>query len=162
MQNINGVKKIVANENGRKIQINDDPNQGIVVTVTENGKAKKYEAKNADELKKKHPDGYKIYEKYSKNQMPPIRLQQLFPQAVQGRRNADILRRLADATRQLKTAQTKHEAQLKSMQADLNKALETLKQLEGDSADMSAEDRAKWNSAFKQLEQLKKQLETDR
>ncbi len=67
---VNGVKEIEVEENGRKIKINEDPNNGIKIEVTEkiNGKevTKKYEAKNADDLKKNHPEGHKIYEKYGK------------------------------------------------------------------------------------------------
>ena len=54
------------------MKIVDDPAQGIKVEVTEkqNGKevTKKYEAKNAEELKKKLPAGYEIYKKYGGEQ----------------------------------------------------------------------------------------------
>jgi hypothetical protein len=67
---VNGVKDITVEENGKKVRIQDDPNNGIKLEVTEkkDGKetTKKYEAKNAAELKKKHPDAYKIYEKHGK------------------------------------------------------------------------------------------------
>jgi hypothetical protein len=70
MRNVNGVKSIKVNDNGRQIQIDEDPNKGIKIEVNEkvDGKdvKKKYEAKNAAELKKKHPEGYKLYEKYGK------------------------------------------------------------------------------------------------
>lgn len=65
---VNGVKQITVEENGQKVQIREDPNNGIKLEVTEkkDGKetTRKYEAKDAAELKKKHPDAYKIYEKY--------------------------------------------------------------------------------------------------
>lgn len=70
MKNNNGVKEIEAEENNRKIKINDDPNQGIKIEITEtkDGKetTRKVEAKDADDLKKKDADAFKDYEKYSK------------------------------------------------------------------------------------------------
>lgn len=67
----NGVKEIDVDDNGKKVKILDDPNNGIKIEVTEKNKegkeeTKKYEAKNADELKKNQPDAHKIYEEYSK------------------------------------------------------------------------------------------------
>ena len=68
----NGVKEIEANENGCKTKITEDPNQGIKIEVaeTKDGKATKrtYAAKNAEDLKKNHPEGYQLYEKYAKQQ----------------------------------------------------------------------------------------------
>ena len=65
----NGVKTTEVQEQGKKITIQDDPNNGIKVEITEkkNGKdvTKKYSAKNKDELKKKHPEAYKVYQKYN-------------------------------------------------------------------------------------------------
>ena len=71
VRTVNGVKEIDAEENGQKVHIKDDPQNGITVKITEknaDGKeeTKTYEAKNADDLKKKHPDAHKVYEKYSK------------------------------------------------------------------------------------------------
>ncbi|NQT37307.1 MAG: hypothetical protein HQ581_07460 [Planctomycetes bacterium] len=72
MKNINGVKEIEADEGDRKVKIVDDPAKGIKmeITTTKNGKksTEKYEAKNADELKKKHPEAHKLYKQYSQNQ----------------------------------------------------------------------------------------------
>ncbi len=72
MRNVNGVKEVDVDETGRKIKIHDDPQKGIRIEVTskKNGKdvTEKYEAKDAEELKKKHPEGHKIYELYGKNQ----------------------------------------------------------------------------------------------
>ena len=68
VKNVNGVKEINASEDGKTVKIKDDPAQGIKVELTEkqNGKevTKKYEAKNVEELKKKHPAGYELYKKY--------------------------------------------------------------------------------------------------
>jgi hypothetical protein len=78
VKDVNGVKEIEAEENGRKVKINDDPAKGIKLEVTETKDGKettqKYEAKDAAELKTKHPEAHKLYEEYSK-QPAGIRLQ---------------------------------------------------------------------------------------
>jgi len=75
----NGVKEIEVEEKDRKIKITEDPAGGIKMEVTEKkeGKetTKKYAAKNADELKKKHADAHKIYEKYGKGAGANIQIQ---------------------------------------------------------------------------------------
>ncbi len=67
---INGVKTVEANEDGRKIKIVEGPNQPIKieVTTTKDGKSatEKYEAKDAAELKTKHPKAHELYTKYAK------------------------------------------------------------------------------------------------
>jgi hypothetical protein len=69
VKNINGVKEIDASEDGKTVKIQDDPAQGIKIELSEkeNGKevTKKYDAKNVEELKKKHPAGYELYKKYA-------------------------------------------------------------------------------------------------
>jgi exonuclease VII small subunit len=69
MTNNNGVKQIEAEEGNRKVKIKDDPNNGIEMEVTETKDGKeatqKYQAKNAEELKKNHPEAHKIYEQYN-------------------------------------------------------------------------------------------------
>lgn len=66
----NGIKEIEATENGCKTKITEDPNQGIKIEVaeTKDGKETKrtYAAKTAEDLKKNHPEGYQLYEKYAK------------------------------------------------------------------------------------------------
>ncbi len=68
IKNNNGIRDIEAEENGRKVKITDDPNNGIKMEVTEKEGAKEvkkeYSAKNAAELKEKHPEAHKIYEQY--------------------------------------------------------------------------------------------------
>ncbi len=68
VRTVNGVKTIEAEEADQKIKITDDPKAGIKMEVTskKDGKdvTEKYEAKNAEELKKKHLEAYKIYAKY--------------------------------------------------------------------------------------------------
>jgi hypothetical protein len=67
---VNGIKSIEAEGNGKKVQITDDPTKGIQMEVTETKDGKettqKYEAKDAAELKTKHPEAHKLYEEYSK------------------------------------------------------------------------------------------------
>lgn len=69
MKTNNGVKEIEAEENGRKVKITDDPAEGIKMEVTEKKDGKeatqKYAAKDAAELKTKHPEAHKLYEEYS-------------------------------------------------------------------------------------------------
>lgn len=65
----NGVKTTEVKDKDRQVKIVDDPDKGLQLEVTEtkDGKetTKKYEAKNADELKTKDAEGHKIYEQYS-------------------------------------------------------------------------------------------------
>jgi FtsZ-binding cell division protein ZapB len=72
VQNSNGVKTIEAEENDRKVKITEDAAGGIKmdVTTTKNGKevTDKYEAKNADDLKKKNGPAYDLYKQYSSGQ----------------------------------------------------------------------------------------------
>lgn len=69
--NVNGDKSIDVTENGKKIKITENKG-GITVTVTDppqgdkKPKPKQYKAANADELRKKHPEAHKLYEKYAK------------------------------------------------------------------------------------------------
>ena len=72
MKVVNGAKEIEVEEGGKTVKITDDPQQGIKIEVTakENGKevTKKYEAKDAKELEKKHPEGYKLYKQHAADQ----------------------------------------------------------------------------------------------
>jgi hypothetical protein len=71
VKNANGVREIDVEEGDKKVKIHDDPKNGIKIEVTTKKDGKdvtdKYEAKDAEELKKKHPEGYKVYEEYGKN-----------------------------------------------------------------------------------------------
>jgi hypothetical protein len=66
---INGVKKIEAEDGDRKINIAKNADESIKMEITEkiNGKTatKKFAAKNADDLKKKAPKAYEIYKEYA-------------------------------------------------------------------------------------------------
>jgi hypothetical protein len=68
VSNNNGVREIKATDGDKVVKITDDPANGIKIESTDkvNGKevTKKYEAKNVDELKKKEPEGYKLFKEY--------------------------------------------------------------------------------------------------
>jgi hypothetical protein len=68
VSNNNGVRQIKATDGDKTVKIDDDPANGIKIECTDkvNGKevTKKYQAKNVDELKKKEPEGYKLYKEY--------------------------------------------------------------------------------------------------
>jgi hypothetical protein len=63
-----GQRKVHVQENGRAIDIVEDPNKHIRITVTERvgdkDETKTYEAASVDELKQKHPEGFALYEKH--------------------------------------------------------------------------------------------------
>jgi hypothetical protein len=71
VQNINGGRQVDIEEGNRKIRINDGNGQPIKIEVTTkaNGKdsTEKFEAKDVEELKKKHPGAYQIY-----SEAPPL------------------------------------------------------------------------------------------
>ena len=67
----NGVTTVNAEENGQKVKILKDPKKGITVEITEGKEGKKetnkYQAANAEELKKKNPKAHELYQKYTGN-----------------------------------------------------------------------------------------------
>jgi hypothetical protein len=67
-QNVNGHRTVDATENDRTVHLEDDPQNGISIKVTEkvDGKEKvtEYKAKDLDDLKKNHTEGAKLYQKY--------------------------------------------------------------------------------------------------
>ncbi|MGY8768089.1 MAG: hypothetical protein ACKVH8_06635 [Pirellulales bacterium] len=71
---INGVEEIEVKQPDWSCKIHADPKQSIKVEITEKKNDKpvtrKFEAKNVAELKTKHPEAYKIYQKYSHNGSP--------------------------------------------------------------------------------------------
>ena len=73
VKNVNGNKEIDVTDNDTKIRIAENKD-GITMTVTDppqgdkKPKPREYKAATADELKKKHPEAYKLYEKYAKGQ----------------------------------------------------------------------------------------------
>ena len=158
MRNVNGIKDIEVTENGRKVKIHDDPNQGIKVEIIETKEGKlvtrAFKAKNADELKKKSPEAHKLYEKYSKGQagniqlgniqiqgnvFPPNQIPQFRIPGVPQQIPANMQRRVADL--QLRQMERMIQSIQKQLQADgedagpakatlehLKKALEEIKQ----------------------------------
>jgi len=157
MRNVNGIKDIEITENGRKVKIHDDPNQGIKVEIIETKEGKPvtrtFQAKNAEELKKKSPEAHKLYEKYSKggagniqlgniqiqgNVFPPIQIPQFKLPGVPQQIPANMQRRVADI--QLRQMERMIQSIQKQLQADgedesakatlehLKKALEEIKQ----------------------------------
>lgn len=78
IRNANGQKTIEAEEDGKQVKIEIDPAGAIKMSVTEKvdgqDKTSEYTAKNADELKKNHPDAHKLFEKYNQNN-PAIQVQ---------------------------------------------------------------------------------------
>jgi hypothetical protein len=68
-----GVKTINVDDNGKKIRIVDDPKKGIEgeYTETKDGKetTQKFAAKDADELKTKHPEAHKLYLQFAKGEV---------------------------------------------------------------------------------------------
>ncbi|MEZ6058004.1 MAG: hypothetical protein R3C01_14995 [Planctomycetaceae bacterium] len=67
-RNVNGQRQVDINENGKKIHIEDQNGKNIQIEVTENVNGKevvtKYAAEDLETLKKNHPEGAKVYEKY--------------------------------------------------------------------------------------------------
>ena len=116
IKQVNGTMEIEVEEKNLKVSIKENPQNGIKMEVTEkkDGKetTKKYEAKDADDLAKKHPEAHKLYKKYTKapnfnvrlpgfqqaiplipgqNQIPPIPNLRLPPGLIpqQARRSLD-------------------------------------------------------------------------
>ena len=81
VKDVEGVKEVEVVEGERTIKINADPTKGIQVQVTEkkDGKdvTKQFEAKDADELKEKHPEAHKLYEQYKNGAAAEIRIEGL-------------------------------------------------------------------------------------
>jgi hypothetical protein len=152
IKNVNGVKEIEAKENGTKVKITDDPVNGIKMEVTKNtnGKieTKKYEAKNAEELKKNEPEAHKLYEKYSKDQGIKIQMQGLqaggniLPLQMQPRQ---IPKGAAQPPRAFDPMRVAGE--LRSAREDLQKLIERSKQIDDD------------EGAKEQLDEVVEQLE---
>ena len=69
VRNVNGQRDIRVEQNGQKIEIADTNGKNITVKITEmaGGKEKTREFKGADleDLRKKHPEGAKLYERYA-------------------------------------------------------------------------------------------------
>jgi hypothetical protein len=74
---VNGKRSLIAKADGQKVEISDggDDKGGIKMSITKkvDGKEVKesFTAKDADELKTKHAEAYKVYEKYTKPAAKP-------------------------------------------------------------------------------------------
>lgn len=144
---VNGVKTIEVSEKGRKIKIIDDPAKGIEMEVTETKDGKqetqKYEAKDADELKKKHPDAHRLFEQHTQEgilpEIPfppggilpapnglPIDPQKMLDQLQQRGQRAEAIEK---ASKQLQDAiERLQKAQDNPTKDDVSKALEQLQE----------------------------------
>lgn len=64
-----GIKTIDVDDNGKKFKLVESAEKGIEVEMTETKDGKetteRFAAKDADELKEKHPEAHKLYEKYT-------------------------------------------------------------------------------------------------
>ena len=149
MRNVNGVKDVEVTENGRKVKIHDDPNQGIKVEIIETKEGKPvsrvFQAKNADELKKKSPEAHKLYEKYAKggagniqlgnlqiqgNIFPPIQIPRFNVPAVPQQIPANIQRRVTEfQLKQIEGMIQSIQKQLQGNGADTGPAKESLEHL---------------------------------
>lgn len=166
IQNINGVKTTTVEENGKKIVIVDDPQNGIKVEITEkvDGKdqTKKFEAKDADDLKKKHPDAHKIYEEHSKQQGIQIQIGggaiQAFPGIPPGMPGGPQMAPFRLPIRPFPAAPLPNRAaiqeSLERSQKDLKEAEERIRK----SAENSPQ-AEQLNKALEQLEAARKRLE---
>lgn len=81
VRTVNGKRTIEMTTGTRKVKIEDTGGKQITVRVTDTVKGKpvttEYKAADVEELKKKHPEGHKLYEKYGKNNR--IRIRRGFP-----------------------------------------------------------------------------------
>lgn len=64
VSNSNGVKTTKVKQDGVEIEIVEGK-EDITVKKTENGKTEEFKAKDAEELKKKHPAGHELFEKHA-------------------------------------------------------------------------------------------------
>lgn len=145
MRQVNGVRDIEAQDGERKVKIHEDPNQGIKIEVTEKKDGKevteKYEAKNADELKKNHPEAHKIYEQYNRNgggiqiraNAVPVQ-----PRAVPARRNNEAMQKGLERHIELLKKQAENNPNPAAIKQAIEQ-LEKLKQQFGGEAKAEAE-----------------------
>lgn len=170
MKDVNGVKEIEAEENGKKVKITDDPAKGIKLEVTETKDGKettqKYEAKDAAELKTKHPEAHKLYEEYSKQPagiqirgfavpgvLPPGALPPGFPALPGAPGGVKIPRIKILRPDELEAAKNSADTALK----ELDSALKTLKEAKSDN-DEFKKAQEQLEAAKKQVEELKAKL----
>lgn len=157
MKNIDGNKQIDVEEKDRKIKIVESAEGKIKITIsTEEGDMKgnkEIEADSAADLKKKDPDAYKIYEKYSKGGAGgriQFRALPAVPGGIPRIRIAPggVPRALPRRVAPQRGAQERFDNALKRLE-EARQRLEEAKDVNADSID----------EAIKRLDQLRKQLE---
>ena len=69
VHNMNGIKEVNVEEDGKTIRIHDDPNNGVTVEITEKDgdemRTRKYSAESARRLQEKSPEAHQIYQRYA-------------------------------------------------------------------------------------------------
>jgi hypothetical protein len=166
MKNINGVKEIDVDEDGKKVKITDDPQNGIKIEATTKKEGKdvteKYEAKDAKELEKKHPEGYKLYKEYAENQggMGGIQIQggniQLIPGQLPQMPGIQLPQMPGIELPQMPGMQPIAGAQRVEMATQLMQHLG--RQLESVTKDLKDAPQESKDALKKQIDELKKQL----
>ncbi len=153
----NGVKQTDITDGDRKVKIVENPNGAIQIEVTEkkNGKetTRKYDAKNADDLKKNHPDGHKIYDQYGKQKAPAIQIRGLQIQGGAVPARVPLPARAAGGIRvprKMAILQLKHARQ---MIESSRKQLQQLKAAEGDDKEL--------DKTIDNLEKISQQLQEE-
>lgn len=172
VRTVNGVKTIEVTENQREVKIVEDTknNNGITVEITEqkNGKktTEKFQAKDADELKKKHPKAYEDYKKYSQGNLNGLQFRlnrraalprparipaRAIPQQIQGQRlqmagrllkslQGHVERMIDDNT--IKEADNASREALKKDIAEMKKQFTALEKKLQDAIDAGAKEKA--------------------
>jgi hypothetical protein len=158
----NGTRNIQVTEGEKKIEIADDgkgANIKIKVTEKVEGKDKttEYEAKDVDELKKKHPEGAKLFEKYAKGnaaiqiQAIPIQPGQL-PARIRPRFAVPVPVPVEDESKK------KAVEEIELAQKQLEQALEELKKLDPNNEDQLKNIQEQIEAATKKLEGAREKL----
>ncbi len=163
---VNGKKEINVEEKGRKIKINEDKD-GIVVAVTEvpagkkKAETKTYKAADAKELKKKHPEAHKLYEKHARGgmaqriQVANIVRPRVAPQ-VRAKAAAGRRMRLLEARKLIDEARK----ELSKATAKLTAAVKASGQ--GDAGEKDKLGPDDWAEILKQIESASKNLDNAR
>jgi hypothetical protein len=150
----NGIKQIETQDGDRKVKITEDPNKGIDIEITEkkNGKetTQKFHAKNADDLKKQHPEAHKVYEKSTQG----VQNVQIRAAAVPG--GVLPLRRAVP----IAIPQAGHQQGLQLLKTSRRLLESSIKQLESSKAD-GDDDAEALDKSIKRLREIQKQLEEE-
>jgi hypothetical protein len=162
-QNNNG-RTIKVTEGDKKVEIQDDGKGGdIKIEATEKvegkDKTEKYEAKNLEELKKNHPEGAKLYEKYSQNGGGiQIRAIQIQPGQLPNRFNPVPIGNVLPAREADETKQKAAE-EIDLARKQLDQALEDLKKAGAEGNDALDAVRKQIEAASKKLQDAREKLD---